>query len=216
MHSKSLWAEIRTGSHHLAITIMGKIDLTWGNQFNLFSQALFCFWISLPPLCEWCRGIGDGACVSSSHIVSAIPSSGAPFPCSPRGSFQERQSSLNFSSVNPSHGLQFFTKCSSICPSHGVQSLRNGLFPLSPLGGAHTSCQQTCSSMGSSVHGSACSDRTLLSTGCRWMSATLRTSMVHVLGHGYLSMVCTSSCPSLALLSAGLSNTVTPFSSHCR
>jgi len=53
--------------------------------------------------------------------------------------------------MSPSHGLQFFTSCSSMGPFHGVQSFRNGLLQHgSPQG--HKPCQKTCSSMDSSLH----------------------------------------------------------------
>jgi len=42
---------------------------------------------------------------------------------------------MNFSSVSPSHELQFFTNCPSMGPSHGVQSFRNRLLQrVSPTG----------------------------------------------------------------------------------
>jgi len=64
---------------------------------------------------------------------------------------------MNFSNLNPSHGLQFFmwvlppgyspsgTDCSSVSPPWG-----------------HKSCQQTCSSVGSSLHRSTAPARSLL------------------------------------------------------
>jgi len=56
-----------------------------------------------------------------------------------------RQFSTNFSNVSPSHRLQFFTNCPSVGPPWG-----------------HKPCQQTCSSVGSSLHGSAGPGRSLL------------------------------------------------------
>jgi len=55
------------------------------------SQAQLQSWFSLPPSSEGCRGQGMGAAVSSSHIVSVIPSSWGGglltlFPCSRVGS----------------------------------------------------------------------------------------------------------------------------------
>ena len=55
---------------------------------------------------------------------------------------------MNFSNVSPSHGLQFFTNYSSVGPPWG-----------------HKSCQQICSSVGSSLHGSAGPARSLLQCG---------------------------------------------------
>lgn len=50
-----------------------------------------------------------------------------------------------------SRGKHFFTKCSSMIPFHRVYSFRNSLSP----SWGHNSCQQTFSSMGSSVQDSA-------------------------------------------------------------
>jgi len=68
-----------------------------------------------------------GVMVSSSHIVSAAPSSSGggllTLPLLQReGSSHGRQFSINFSNVIPSHRLQLFTICSSMGPSHGVTS----------------------------------------------------------------------------------------------
>jgi len=80
-----------------------------------------------------------GAVVSSSHIVTATPSSSeedsshcAPAPA--WGPSCGRQFSTNFSNVSPSHSMQLFRDCSSVGPPWG-----------------HKSCQQTCSSTGSSL-----------------------------------------------------------------
>ncbi|KAK4830649.1 hypothetical protein QYF61_012492 [Mycteria americana] len=75
---------------------------------------------------------GMGVAVSSSHVVSAAPSSSGKglltlFPAPEWGPSHERQSCTNFSNVSPSRGLQFFMDCSGMRPFHGVQSFRNRL-----------------------------------------------------------------------------------------
>jgi len=79
--------------------------------------------------------------VSSSHIVSAAPSSSRGrtphtlplLQC--EGSSHWRQFSTNFSKVSPSHGLQRFMNYARVGPSHGVQSFRNRLLQRgSPMG----------------------------------------------------------------------------------
>jgi len=146
-----------------------------------------------------------GIAVSSSHVVSSTPSSSgedsshsAPAPA--WGPSQGRQFSTNFSNVTPSHGLQLFTNCSSVGPSHRVQCFRSRLLQHgSPMGSQALPSQQTCSGVGSSLHGSTGPGRSLLqhglptgsqlpsgihllwrgvpSTGCRWRSAPPWTSM---------------------------------------
>jgi len=104
--------------------------------------------------------------------------------------------------------------CPSVSLSHGVQSFRNRLLQRgSPTG--HKPCQQTCSSVGSSLHGAAGPGRSLLqdglpmgsqppsdihllhrgvpSTGCRWRSAPPWTSM-DCRGTTCLTMVFIMSC----------------------
>jgi len=77
---------------------------------------------------------------------------------------------MNFSNASPSHWLQFFMNCSSMIPSHGVQSLRYRL-----LQHGSQVCQQSCSSVGSSLFTSpqvlpgACS-----STGFLWGLSVLQ------------------------------------------
>lgn len=56
-----------------------------------------------------------------------------------------RQFSINFSNMGPSHGLWFFTSCSSVGYLPWGQSFRN-CFKVSPLSG-HKSCQEPCSSL---------------------------------------------------------------------
>jgi len=76
-----------------------------------------------------------GVVVSSSHVVSAAPSSSRS-SCAPAWGLSHRsQSSMNFSNVGPSHGLQFLTNCSSVGAFHRVQSFRNRLLQCgSPTG----------------------------------------------------------------------------------
>jgi len=98
--------------------------------------------------------------------------------------------------MNPSHGLQLFTNCPSMGPFHGVQSFRNRLLQHgSPRG--HKPCQQTCCSMGSSLHGSVGPGRSLLQcglpAGCRWISAPPWTSM-GCRGTACLTRVFSTSC----------------------
>ncbi|KAK4830930.1 hypothetical protein QYF61_014303, partial [Mycteria americana] len=82
------------------------------------------------------------------------------------GPSHRRQSSMNFSNVSPSHGLQFFMNCSSMGPPR-----------------CHKSCQQTCSGVGSSlsvgpqVLPGACS-----SVGFPWGHSLLRTSTCSSVG----------------------------------
>jgi len=67
-----------------------------------------------------------GVTVSSSHVVSAAPSSSGRglltlCPCSRVVSLSLATVLHKLSIVSPSHGLQLFTNCSSVGPFHGVQ-----------------------------------------------------------------------------------------------
>ena len=64
-------------------------------------------------------GQGMGTAVSSSHVVCCFFLL-ALLCCSSMGSLPGRQSSMDFSTISPSHGLQSFTKCSSTGPFHKV------------------------------------------------------------------------------------------------
>jgi len=118
-------------------------------------------------------------------------------PCSSVGPTHGGQSSKNCSSMSPSHRLQLFTNCSSVGTPKG-----------------HKPYQQTCSSLGSSLHGSTGPGRSLLqrglprgplwastysimasSTGCRWISAPPWTSM-GCRGTACLTMIFSTGCPS--------------------
>jgi len=103
-----------------------------------------------------------GAVVSLSHIGSSPPSSSLSAPSPAWGPSHRRQSSMNCSSVGPSHGLQFFMSCSSMGPSHRVQSFRNRLLQCGSLPQGHKPCQQTCSSVSSSLRGATGPGRSLL------------------------------------------------------
>jgi len=84
--------------------------------------------------------------ISSSHVVSAAPSSSLSSPAPAWG---------------PPHGRQLFTNCPSVGPSHGVQSFRNRLLQCgSPRG--HKPCSKPALawaplSMGPRVLPEACS-----------------------------------------------------------
>jgi len=109
-----------------------------------------------------------GTAVSSSHVVSAAPSSS---------------------------GGRFLT----LCPCSSVRSPsrdtalhklpQRGSFPRGAVlqeqtapAWDHKPCQQTCSSMGSSLHGSADPARTLLQRGLR--TGSQLPSGIHLLGRG--------------------------------
>jgi len=114
--------------------------------------------------------------VSSSHVVSATPSSS----CSSLAAVWD-----------PSHGRQLCTNCSSVSPSHRCSPSGTGC---SSVGHpqSHKSCQQTCSGVGSSLNSSTGPARSLLQLptgsqspsgtstcsgmGCRWISAPSWTS----------------------------------------
>ena len=133
-----------------------------------------------------------GVVVSSSHVVYTAPSSsgkGLLTVCSNMGFLPWRQFSMKFSNVSPSHGLKFFTNCSSVGPFHRVQSFRNRLlqhgFPTgsqSPLG----------------IH--------LLQRGVlhrlQWISAPLWTSL-GCRGRACLTIVFTMSCRGISALVPG-------------
>jgi len=113
-----------------------------------------------------------GAAVSSSHLVSAAPSSSG-------GGLLTRCPCSNVRSLPRAAALHEL-------PQHG-----------SPPQG-HKPCQQTCSSVGSSIHGSTGPGRSLLwrgvpSTGYRWRSTPLWTSM-DCRGTSCLTMVFSTSC----------------------
>jgi len=110
-------------------------------------------------------GQGMGAVVSSSHVSATPSSSGQGLltlcPCSRVGSLHKL---LHWSA---SHGLQFFTNCSSVGPLRGQKP-----------------CQQTCSSVGSCPHMSTGPARSLLQH--RLPTGSQPPSGIHLLQHGIL------------------------------
>ena len=88
-------------------------------------------------------------------------------PCSSVESLHGRQS-MNFSNMTPSHGMQFFTNCSSVGPPRG-----------------HKPCQKTCSSVGSSLQGSAGAAKSLLQR--RIFTGSKPASGIHLLWCGVTS-----------------------------
>jgi len=155
----------------------------------------------LPP--SGAGGQGMGAVVSSSHVVSAAPSSSGGrlltlFPCSSMGPSHRRQSFTNFSNVSPSHRLQLFTNCPSVGPfsrgavlqeqaapawvPHGVTSpASKPALAWAPLSTGPQVLAGACSSAGSPwghslLQASTCSCMGS-SPGCRWGSAPPWTFM---------------------------------------
>jgi len=131
-----------------------------------------------------------GVSVSSSHVVSAAPSSsgGGLLTLFPGSNVR----SLSWEAVL--HKLlqcEFFPlaaasmNCPIVCPSHGVQSFRNRLLQCgSPKG--HKPCQQTCSGVGSSLHRSTGPGRSLLQR--RLPTGSQLPSGIHLLWRGVSSM----------------------------
>jgi len=105
-----------------------------------------------------------GVAVRSSHLVFSAPSSSLSSPVPAWGPSHRRQSSTNFSNIDPSHGPQLFMNCSNMVPSTGCSPSGADCSSVGPLC-SHKSCQQTCSSVGSSLHGSTCPGRSLLEHG---------------------------------------------------
>ncbi|KAK4820738.1 hypothetical protein QYF61_004419 [Mycteria americana] len=113
------------------------------------------------------------------------------------GPCRGRQSSMNFSSTGSSHHrLQFFTNCSSVGPFQGVQSFRNRLLRVGPPR-SHKSCQQTCSSVGSSLHGATGPARSLLQHGLP--TGSQPPSGIHLLQHGVLHGMQVDICSTMDL-----------------
>ena len=126
-----------------------------------------------------------GVTVSSSHAVSATPSSSGGelltlCPAPAWGASHGRQFSIKFPSVSPSHGLQLFTNCPSVGPFHRVQFFRNRLLQCgSPTGSQALPANlfqhglPTGSQLPSGIH---LLRHGVPSTGYRWISAPLWTS----------------------------------------
>jgi len=134
--------------------------------------------------------------VNSKLAVSAAPSFSLSPPAPAWGPYHGRQSSINFSSVSPSHWLQFSMNCSYMGPSHGVQPFRNRLLQCGSQRG-HKSYQQTCSSMGSSLHTSTGPARSLLQLGVSMGSQP--PSDIHPLRCGVLHGLQVDICSSMDL-----------------
>jgi len=160
-----------------------------------------------------------GAVVSSSPVVSAAPSSSGRglltlFPCSSVRSLSWEtvlHKLLQGESFPQAAALHELPQYGSL-PT-GYSPSGTGCYSVVPPWG-HKSCQQTCYSVGSSLHGYTGPDRSLLqrrlpmgsqpplgihllwcgvpSTGCRWRSAPPWTSM-DCRGATYLTMVCITS-----------------------
>jgi len=117
-----------------------------------------------------------GVTVSSSHVVSAAPCPSGEglltlYPCPLTGDSSTQTSPAR---VLPT-GCSSARTAHSVRPSHRVQSFRNRLLQHgSPRG--HKPCQQTCSSVGSSLNGSASPGRSLLQHGLPTGSQLLQAS----------------------------------------
>jgi len=126
--------------------------------FFSFSLRFFCFMIRSPECFHRARlgscSVGSnakaGTCSAclfcSTFCLLCLMVEGIWF--GGRKGKERRKEGRNFSSMSPSQGLQLFTSCSSVGPPQG-----------------HKSCQQTCSGVGSSLHGSAGPGRSLLQHG---------------------------------------------------
>ena len=127
-----------------------------------------------------------GTGVSSSHFVSAVPSSSHSSPAPAWDPTQGRQFSTNFTSVSPFHRVQYFINCSSVSPAGSqvlpANLLQCGFLSLSlSLSTGSQVLPGTCSSTGFPwghrlIWASTCSGM-VSSVGCRWISAPLWTSM---------------------------------------
>lgn len=117
----------------------------------------------------------------TTQVISATASSSerGTLPCFLVGCPSHRtQSSRNFSNMNLSQGLQFFTNCSSVDPFHGVQSCRNKLLWCGSPTGTQV-LPGTCFSMGfpQGQGPFGHSPGVGSSMGCTWISAPLWTSL---------------------------------------
>ncbi|KAK4827417.1 hypothetical protein QYF61_017847 [Mycteria americana] len=104
-----------------------------------------------------------------------------------------RQSSTNFSSVRPSHRLQFFMNCSSVgCSPSGTDCSSVG----PPQG--HKPCQQTCSSVGSSL---SMGHRSCQEPAPAWASHGVTASFgcIHLLRYGVLNGLQVDICSTMDL-----------------
>jgi len=137
-----------------------------------------------------------GVGVSSSQVLSAAPSSSHTSPAPAWGPSHRRLSSTNCSKTVPFHMLQLFMNCYSVGPFHGVQSFRNSLLQCGSLWG-HEPCQQTCSSVGSSLHRSTGPARSLLQH--RLSMGSQPPLVIHLLWHGVLPRLQVEICSAVDL-----------------
>jgi len=136
-----------------------------------------------------------GVVVSSSHVVSAAPSSSHSSPAPAWGPSLGRQSSTNFSTVGPSHGLQFCTNCPNVGPFHGVPCFRKRLLQLGSPTGSQVlpgACSSAGSPQGHSLLQAPPAPVWGFSLGCGWGSAPPWASMAA--GTACLTMVCSMGC----------------------
>ncbi|KAK4810986.1 hypothetical protein QYF61_014458 [Mycteria americana] len=97
---------------------VSSVELPTAKELRLNFTPNFLYLLSPSSAGGWEMGVA----VSSSHIVSATPSSSHSSPAPVWGPTHRRQSSMNFSNVGPSHGLQFFRNGLLQCGAlHGLQ-----------------------------------------------------------------------------------------------
>lgn len=89
-------------------------------------SRLNCILTSLSPLPNWHRKMGNGYTAHTFPLM-LLPQGENSSPSSPNGPSCGTLSSMNFSTVNLSHGLQLPTKCCSVGPFHGMSFFRNKL-----------------------------------------------------------------------------------------
>ena len=118
------------------------------------------------------------------------------FPYSGVETLPQETAFTHFSCMTPSHGLQFFTNCSSVDPFHSVQSFRNRLlcsgylhrvtspaskpapaWALLSMSPAKSLLQNRFPTGSRSPLDTCTFSRVESSRGCRWISAPLWTPM---------------------------------------
>ena len=154
----------------------------------------------------------------SAHHMLFLPllRKGSPSPSPGWGPSHGRQFSMNVSSVSPSHGHQSSPDCSNVGHSSmRCSPSRTGCSSVGPPWG-HKSFQETCSSMGSSLHRSAgpCQEPAAAQTSHGVTASSqastcssvgllcglqvdlcIHGSSIHGLqGHSCFTMVCTMGC----------------------
>lgn len=199
--TKYSWVEIRTERNNSLITVMVKPASTWEISLiyyqsriiintthktpSLHSFLLHRLNITANfhcPLTPWCRGTQLGTAVHHTYLLllSVQEKDSSHFCTAPAWDLSHagRQSSMNFSSVSPSTGLQFYRNCFRYL-SMGRSSSGTDCSIMSLLQG-HRSChQQALSSTNvpcdqSYLWSRTCSRVELqLSTGWSWISDSL-------------------------------------------